>query len=109
MCPDCFPAGVSGFPSWWEYEAFAQQLPRKPLTLLPAASDPVVRYACPTCREVWVLSEPEGAWRGYFLPEPAAAVYTQRLMMGDKARRLGCFGLLLAAALYAGWRWLCVA
>lgn len=108
MCPDCFPAGIYGFPSWWEYEAFTQLLLRKPLTLLPAGEGPLVepveRFACPTCREIWVLSEPGGAWRGYFLPEPAAAAYTRRLRIRDKARRIGCFGLWLAAALYAGWR-----
>jgi len=109
MCPDCFPAGISSFTSWWEYEDFEQQVLRKPLMLLPTqevpSAEPVVRFACPMCREVWVLSEPEGAWRGYFLPVAAAAAYGRRRALREKARRLGGFGLLLAAALYCGWRW----
>ncbi|MCA8830214.1 hypothetical protein [Hymenobacter pini] len=71
MCPDCFPTGISQFSSWWAYEAFEQQLLRKPLKLLPGEVTRN-RYTCAVCGEVWVLSEPDNAWRGYFLPEQEA-------------------------------------
>ena len=105
MCPDCLQTGLSSFPSWWEYEAFTQQLLRKPLTLLPTETGQPARYVCPACGEVWELSEPEGAWRGYFLPVAAARAYTRKLTARERLRRLGCLGLLLAVALYCGWRW----
>ncbi|AII53910.1 hypothetical protein N008_18240 [Hymenobacter sp. APR13] len=35
----------------------------------------------------------------------AAAAYGRRRALREKARRLGCFGLLLVVGLYCGWRW----
>jgi hypothetical protein len=108
MHPDCFQVGISGFPSWWQYEAFEQCLFRKPPDAAAEEAplaESAVRFACPACREVWVLSEPERAWRGCFLPMVVASPYGRRPALREKTRRLGGFGLLLAATLYCGWRW----
>ncbi len=64
----------------------------------------LVKYKCCKCGEVWYLSEPDNAWRGFFLKE---ANYLNRLHVlrkDKKNKKLGClfvfFALLLLLLFY---------
>ena len=115
MCPNCFSAGFSGFPSYWEFEAFetklrqklmGQQLRQLPNTRLPefVAMAPEQLYQCLACGETWALSSPDNAWRGYFLPLTEALAHGRQLARRGRARSMGCLVLLLAFACFTVWR-----
>ena len=115
MCPNCFSTGVTGFPSYWEFEAFEMELQRKRQRqqLLPVPNAPVLSltkttpeqlYQCPACGETWALSSPDNAWRGYFLPLAEAVTYGQQLRRTDRNRRVGCLALVLGLAGFTIWR-----
>ena len=110
MCPNCFASGVTGFPSYWEFEA---ELQRKRQQLLPVPDAPALSltttapeqlYQCLACGETWALSSPDNAWRGYFLPLAEAVTYGQQLRRTDRNRRVGCLALVLGLAGFTIWR-----
>ena len=115
MCPNCFSSGIANFPSYWEFEAFEaalqQKLVREQLLPLPSALPRVLtanlleqQYQCPACNEIWVISTPDNAWRGYFLPLRDAVARGQQLQRSDRNRQVGCLTLLLTVAVFAIWQ-----
>ena len=113
MCPSCFASGVTGFPSYWEFEAFEAELQRKRQRLLPVPNAPVLNltttapeqlYQCPACGETWALSSPDNAWRGYFLPLAEAVAYQNQQRQRDQTRPIGCLAFLLVLTGLIIWR-----
>lgn len=52
-----------------------------------------------TCAQVWALSSPDQAWRGYFLPEDVALAHVRRLRSRDRALPWGCVVIFAAGLL----------
>jgi|GEM_PF-1189700 len=118
MCADCFETSYYEFKTEWEFEQFAAMLKQVlrhkfatgQLRELPV-DEPVAstgqaeqRFLCRSCGTTWVLSSPDNAWRGYFLPEAEAAAHLSRLAKHDKYRRLGCLAILLVVLALGLWR-----
>jgi hypothetical protein len=115
MCEACFLKGIYQFASWPAFDLFDQQLlasdllqqsrPRDEAAQASlSAYEPQHYYQCPKCEQVWALSVPDNAWRGYFLPERDALRYVKRLHRQDKVRRIGGGGVLLVLLLVLIWK-----
>jgi hypothetical protein len=96
------------FESSQEFEAFEAILTQQLATgqLLPASTPPAVGFlpylpdACyqlSGSSELWVLSTPDNAWRGFFLPLAHALAHQKQLRSRDERIRL--IGLLALVAL----------
>ena len=117
MCKNCFPKGIDSFKSWQDFESFDKVLEAKRASeqLVPVEK-PVstlilknlmlvdVYYKCSSCNEIWVLSSPENAWRGYFLPMEQAVAHVRRIQSSDRAKRTGCLIFLAAITLFLLWK-----
>lgn len=44
-------------------------------------------YQCNTCKEKFVMSIPDNAWRGYFLTEQNAIEYHEKIKVSDKKKK----------------------
>ncbi|MCI1186798.1 hypothetical protein MON38_05160 [Hymenobacter sp. DH14] len=111
MCPNCFSSGFTNFPSYRKFEAFEAELHQKlswqqlhRVAVQPATAadfyEPDVAYRCAACTEVWALSPPDNAWRGYFLPVADAKAHRRRLRHLDTLKGIiGLAGLLALATL----------
>jgi hypothetical protein len=117
MCEACFVQGYSRFDSWQTFEAFEHQLRLKDLQWWKRpgnwpAYEPLTAYEpdefrkCHMCSQVWALSSPDNAWRGYFLPEAEALAHVQGLRSHDRASAWGCGGVIAAGLLLLLVRWL---
>jgi len=117
MCKICFPKGIDSFETWQDFESFDKVLEAKRAAgqLTPVekpVSTPMVNdlmlvdayYQCSSCNEMWVLSSPDNAWRGYFLPLDQAVAYAQRIKASDRAKRNGCLVFIAAMLLFLLWR-----
>ena len=120
MCRKCFEQVFLKFPSYWEFEAFEIELRHKVelqlllvvqrvaddssvLGELDKISEPEKLYQCQTCQEIWALSSPDNAWRGYFLPSTLVGNYiktSQRKRLYNRAVR---FAILVFIA-WIVWR-----
>jgi hypothetical protein len=87
MCADCFDFEINEFITFADYEKFKNELGSKKLKYLKNVPDDwgIFKYKifgfkfggnfkrgfdvyeCETCHTKWKLSEPDYAWRGYFL------------------------------------------
>jgi hypothetical protein len=114
MCEACFLKGIYQFASWQAFALFDQQLLASDLLQQRRSSEgaaqaplsaykPQHYYRCPKCEQVWALSVPDNAWRGYFLPERDAWRYVNRLQRQDQVRRIGA-GVLLVLLLVLIWK-----
>jgi len=107
MCGDCFLHGYPGFDTELTFADFYAQLLKKlavrALRALPKRADAYLPpkaeglYYCQNCGEVWALSTPDNAWRGYFLPGAQAASYFEKEKRKTRITRAGCLILLLVA------------
>jgi hypothetical protein len=103
------------FESYWEFEAFdnvlAQQLAAGQLV---AAAQPLkdstvlyqseAWYQLSGTSEIWVLSTPDNAWRGYFLPLTEALAHQQQLRRRDQRGKMGCLALILLVGAIIVWQ-----
>lgn len=117
MCEACFVQGYSRFDSWQTFEAFEHELRLKDLQwwgrpVTWPAQEPLTAYEpdefrqCRTCSQVWALSSPDHAWRGYFLPEDEALAHVQGLRSAGKAIPWDCAGVIAASLLLLLVRWM---
>ena len=94
------------FDSYGAFEAFDAELTRQlstgqwvavaPPTGRPLPGQATAYYQPLGAEQVWALSEPDNAWRGYFLPLEAALAHQRQLRRREQHRRwLGLAGLLL--------------
>ena len=116
MCEACFVQGHSRFDSWQAFEAFEHELRLKDLQWWERpenwpAREPLATYEpdefrqCRVCSQVWALSSPGNAWRGYFLPEDVALAHVQGLRSHDRGIPWGCVGVITAGLLLLLVRW----
>jgi hypothetical protein len=117
MCEACFVQGFPRFDSWQAFEAFEHELRLKDLRWWERpgnwpAREPLTAYEpdefrqCCTCSQVWALSSPDNAWRGYFLPKDVALAHVQSLHSHDRATPWGCVVVITAGLLLLLARWL---
>jgi hypothetical protein len=117
MCEDCFQELIYKFPTYQDFDGFENVVQTKcnegKLIILDkcqndylAAFDSNVYYECSTCKEIWVLSIPDNAWRGYFLPEAKAIEYKREIKRFDKKRSIGCFLILTIIIIAVIWNFL---
>lgn len=100
------------FDSYQEFAAFDQALTQQLATgqaqaVAPPAG-PVPRQASAYYHPLgfpqpWVLSEPDNAWRGYFLPLDEALTHEAKLRGSDQRARLGCLLVLGLLGALAAW------
>lgn len=104
MCGNCFKEEYSSFPSYWVFEEFDLRLNQKlqvvkGLRYIEQAQidrfHAVSTYKCENCGTIWQLSEPDNAWRGFFLTEPNAKAYLTKIGRNERARSYGCLVIVL--------------
>ena len=93
------------FENYWTFEAFDAELTRQlsagqwaavaPPAGCPLPHQAVAYYQPCHSGQVWALSEPDNAWRGYFLPLDEAVAGQQWLGRRNHRRRWLAAGLLL--------------
>ncbi len=102
MCTDCLDLSADEFASQSDFEEFEGKVWKKCnegelIVVDEYKTEPESNlifesrfcYRCSNCEEVWLLSIPKNAWRGFFLPKQQAIEYTNRLKDNDKKRTLG--------------------
>ena len=104
MCKDCFEKVYYSFPSQLEFKNFEDILNSKThsnkIQILEedyenSFLDYQMYFQCNTCEEIFVLSIPENAWRGYFLTEQNALTYHDKLHSSDKKKKYGCLVMII--------------
>ncbi len=81
MCKECEWKYYYGFESEKSWKRFFEGFHFEKLTLVEEnkISNKIHSsynlYMCPYCENLWAYSEPENAWRGFFLPENVAIEY----------------------------------
>lgn len=106
MGKDCFDKQYYGFPSQTEFEKFEEILDLKcrsqKIKILESGNEAKgelmdfrMYYECNTCKEKFVMSIPDNAWRGYFLTEQNTIKYHEKLKKSDKEKRNGCFLIIV--------------
>ncbi|MDO8316756.1 MAG: hypothetical protein Q7T12_04455 [Flavobacterium sp.] len=111
MCNECFDKQYYGFPSQSEFEKFEGILDIKCKTgeikILDSKSevesgllDFRMYYQCITCKEKFVMSIPDNAWRGYFLTEQNAIEYHEKIKTSDKKKKNGCLIILFLIIIF---------
>lgn len=117
MCTACFEQDFPRFDSWQAFAAFEHALQLRglvwcarpgnwPARELFVLRDPHEFRQCATCGQVWALSTPDNAWRGYFLPEDRALAQLHQvpsLPWGGVVALAA--GLLLLLGLLGWWGW----
>ncbi len=56
-------------------------------------------YECQKCATRWYLSEPENAWRGFFLKEVTAKIRLRNIWLSEKKNNIGCWVILVITIL----------
>ena len=106
MCEDCFENGFYKFESQNDFEKFESLLDKKCNNLKIeiidryeenelSIFDSRLYYKCTNCNENWVMSIPDNAWRGYFLPVATAIKHHEELRRSDKKKAIGCWAVLV--------------
>ncbi len=114
MCDECLENLIYKFDSQKEFEAFEaivqNKCINKKLEILKreeadfwAPFDSYELYKCNSCGEIWALSIPENAWRGFFLTRDKAFEYTKQIKERDKIKRIGCLVVIIVLALLTIW------
>lgn len=95
MCKDCFEEELYNFSTYIDFEEFKNNLDNKcsthKLEILESENERTkgiidfhIYFRCNSCREKFVLSIPENAWRGYFLTENNAGKYYKNLRNSNR-------------------------
>lgn len=69
-----------------------------------APFDPYEFYKCNSCGEIWILSIPENARRGFFLTQDKGIEHTRELREKDKVKKIGCLVIIIVFVLVAIWK-----
>ena len=104
MCDNCFEKEISKFNSYKEFDSFDLELTKKVSTdkLTIIEDSPNERgvfpnytiYKCQSCLTTWYLSEPDHAWRGFFLKKETAKIRLKYIWINDKKRNIGCWSII---------------
>ena len=104
MCKDCFEKVYYGFPSQLEFKNFEDILDSKTrsnkIKILESNDenklmDYRMYFLYNTCEEIFVLSIPDHAWRGYFLTQENASAYHDKLYSSDKSKKYSCLVMII--------------
>lgn len=108
MCEHCFNEQIESFQSSKEWEKFdlilSQKLGRGDLTYVKQVTlnyggMGYAVYHCSHCSQNWCLSDPDHAWRGFFLIEEKAHNFLRSLNKRDRYMKWGVWALILTAIL----------
>ena len=114
MCDDCFQNLIYKFDSQKEFEDFETIVTNKCInkkfeiikreeTDFWAPFDSYEFYKCSSCGQIWILSIPENAWRGFFLTQDKGREYTKQIKENDKIKKIGCLVIIVVLALVTIW------
>lgn len=117
MCEDCFKDLIYKFQTQQDFERFEIELQKKcsdeKLKIIDrhhsdplSAFDSYLYYQCRTCKEMWLLSIPDNAWRGFFLPEEKALEHVKNLKKQDKKKEIGCLIFLVTIVIIIILNWI---
>jgi len=115
MCDDCFVNLIYKFDSQKEFDGFQTILTNKCIskkleiikreeTDYWAPFDPYEFYKCSSCGQIWILSIPDNARKGFFLTQDKGIEYTKKLEEKDKVRRIGCLVIIIVLILVTVWK-----
>ena len=102
MCKNCDFKHIYEFESetsWIEFDLDFTKKFITQLTLLnanklnPASYRSYSLYKCNSCGDLWAYSDPDNAWRGFFLPEILAIKYEKKLKWRDRIK--GFIGVII--------------
>ncbi|MBD1365271.1 hypothetical protein IDJ77_15755 [Mucilaginibacter sp. ZT4R22] len=106
MCDNCFTTEIYQFNTYLDFEEFEHLLHPK-ISHNHIIASPILplrhsheAYKCSICHEQWVLSVPENAWRGYFLPLEKAAMFEADIEKQDKESSRSCIIILVIIILF---------
>ena len=102
MCEDCFDKEISKFNSQEDFDNFQRlidiKINEEKLRAIRDENqqnwDFKLIYQCISCKEEWILSIPDNAWRGYFLTKKNAIKRDIELESERKKGSTGCFIIL---------------
>ena len=105
MCKICFENEIYNFKTFSEFENFEKELTLKARHFTISNSkekklNDSISYQCNSCLETWYLSEPDNAWRGYFLRKDSARAYSYNLKKSNSKKKYGCLILLIFISLF---------
>jgi hypothetical protein len=63
-------------------------------------------YKCNSCGQIWTLSIPENAWRGFFLTENEAIKHWREIKRKDRIKGVVGLVILIILASTIIWNWL---
>lgn len=106
MCADCFTNLIYKFDSQPEFEEFDTVIQNKCITNnltkikreetnSLVSFDSYELYKCNTCSQIWMLSVPDYAWRGFFLTQDVGLEYLKKLRRDENSRSVGCVVLVV--------------
>lgn len=100
MCTHCFETSIYKFDSEKDFKEFEAILYSKENIKLIQNQQQYLDhfysvYHCNYCSANWWFSEPDMAWRGYFIREPEAKQHVQNLKKPNSFNRNGCILVLI--------------
>jgi len=115
MCDNCFKELIYNFDSQQEFDNFQTILINKfidkKLEIIKreetdywAPFDPYEFYKCTSCGQIWILSIPDNARKGFFLTQDKGLEYSKKLREKDKVKRIGCLVIIIVLVLVTGWK-----
>jgi hypothetical protein len=105
MCDDCFRNLIYKFDSQKQFEDFETVVQNKCISnkITIIRSEQIDSFAsfykCNSCGQIWTISIPENAWRGFFLTEDKGIDYTKKLKEKDRVRGIGCLVVVIVVTL----------
>jgi hypothetical protein len=100
MCEKCFYKEYENFPSpesFGEFQSVLDKLDRKKFVHIGNGNFKFHYdvFECKNCNEIWWISGPDNAWRGYCLKKDNAIAYIQMLQKKEQDARIGLVLLVL--------------
>src|SRR4051812_19582977 len=105
MCDDCFKNLYYKFDSQEEFQDFETIVQNKwinkkiEIITREKTDHSDIFYKCNSCGEIWALSIPENAWRGFFLPQQKGIEHIKKLNQKDSQRQFGCLVVVIVIVL----------
>lgn len=105
MCEKCFNKEYESFPSLKSFEEFQFEFDKLDKNKFLHIRNGNLKFyfnefECKNCNEVWWISDPDNAWRGYCLKKENAIAYIQKLQRREQNTRIGCVILVLIIMTY---------
>jgi hypothetical protein len=110
MHNSCLFTPIYSFPSAASFESFDVDLTQKLANHnIKAVAPPTLKYVsaafiCTESQEIWVLSEPDNAWRGFFLPQVEAIRHLAAQTKATTNKQFGCLLIMAFVVLLIIWR-----